>query len=327
MKRVVIVGGSGFIGTHLASRLLELGHSVKILDKAPSRTHPDLVTIGDVRNAKEVALAVAGADCVVNLAAEHRDDVHPESLYFDVNVGGAKNVVDAALADNVNRIIFISTVALYGLNQPNADESAAVMPFNSYARSKALAEQIYAQWADETPTRSLLTLRSVVVFGEGNRGNVYNLIEQIRRGRLLMIGTGRNFKSMAYVGNLVEFICRHLDGLPGRQLFNYTDPPDKTTAELVALICSLLNKRVPPWRVPYWLGLAVGYACDAFAALLRRPLAISSVRVRKFCANTQVSSTSLEQNGFVRPFTIEEGLAHMIVEIRARATDQKSFPE
>jgi GlcNAc-P-P-Und epimerase len=327
MKRVVIVGGSGFIGTHLASRLQELGHRVAILDKAPSRTHPDLVTIGDVRNAKEVALALAGADCVVNLAAEHRDDVHPESLYFDVNVDGAKNIVNAALEGNVQRIIFISTVALYGLNQPNADESAAIMPFNSYARSKALAEQIYTQWADETPTRSLLTLRSVVVFGEGNRGNVYNLIEQIRRGRLLMIGSGRNLKSMAYVGNVVEFICRHLDGPPGRQLFNYADPPDKTMAEIVALICSSLNKRVPNWQVPYWLGLAVGYACDAFATLIRRPLAISSVRVRKFCANTQVSSTSLEQTGFVRRFTIEEGLARMIVEIRAHAPARKSFPD
>jgi nucleoside-diphosphate-sugar epimerase len=311
MKRILIVGGSGFIGTHLTTRLLALGHEVAIFDKAPSAAHPHRVTIGDVRDAPALAAAVAGCECIINLAAEHRDDVLPTSLYFAVNVGGAENLVRAAVEHGVARLIFFSTVALYGLVQPCADEAAALKPFNAYAQSKAQAEKVYSLWAAVDTARSLLILRPVVVFGEGNRGNVYNLIEQLRRRRLPMIGDGRNYKSLAYVGNIVEFVCQRLD-IQGSELFNYSDPPDRTMRELVALICTLLKRPAPAWAIPYWCGIAAGYASDALALLLRRPLAISSVRVRKFCANTQVSSALLDATGFVRPHTIEEGLARTI---------------
>jgi nucleoside-diphosphate-sugar epimerase len=133
-----------------------------------------------------------------------------------------------------------------------------------------------------------------------------------------MIGAGNNYKSMAYVGNLVEFICQRLDAKPGCELFNYSDPPDKTMRDFVALICSLLGQPVPTRSIPYWLGLAAGYAGDALSLLRRRPLAISSVRVRKFCANTQVFSACLNATGFARPFTLEQGLARMIADIVAR---------
>jgi GlcNAc-P-P-Und epimerase len=312
MKRVLIVGGSGFIGTHLTTRLLALGHHVAIFDKAPSATHPQLVTIGDVREARALAAAAAGRDCIVNLAAEHRDDVRPVSRYFEVNVGGARNLVAAAVESKVPRLIFLSTVAVYGLDQPCADESAPIKPFNAYAHSKAESEKVYSSWAAAAPGRSLLVLRPAVVFGEGNRGNVYTLIEQLRRHRLLMIGAGRNFKSMAYVGNIVEFISQRVEATPGCELFNYSDPPDMTMRDFVASICALLQQPAPTRSIPYWLGLAAGYAGDALALLLRRPFAVSSVRVRKFCATTQVSSARLDASGFARPFSLNQGLARMI---------------
>src|SRR4051794_1850024 len=128
MKRILIVGGSGFIGTHLTTRLLALGHRVSIFDKAGSATHPQLVMLGDVRDAPALAAAVAGHDCVINLAAEHRDDVRPATRYFEVNVGGAENLVRAAVEHGVVRLIFLSTVALYGLDSPAADELSTLRP-------------------------------------------------------------------------------------------------------------------------------------------------------------------------------------------------------
>lgn len=320
MKRILVVGGSGFIGTHLTTRLLALGHRVAIFDKAPSAAHPQLVAIGDVRDARALAAAAQGNECIINLAAEHRDDVRPAARYSEVNVGGARNLVDAAVECGVPRLVFLSTAALYGLDQPCADESAAISPLNAYARSKAAAEEIYTQWAGAEPGRSLLTLRSVVVFGEGNQGNVYNLIQQIRRRRFVMVGSGGNRKSMAYVGNLVEFICQRLDATPGCELFNYADPPDKTTHDLVAQLCALLQRPAPTFSIPYWLGLAAGYAGDALALLSSRPLALSSIRVRKFCANTQVSSACLDATGFARPFTLDQGLARTIAHIESQAS-------
>ncbi len=320
--KIVVVGGSGFIGTRLVSDLIGRGHQVAIYDLLPSAAHPERVVLGDVRDTAALARTLAGADCVVNLAAEHRDDVHPESCYFDVNVNGAHSLAAAAEENSVPRLIFISSVAVYGLDQPNADESARLAPDGSYGRSKAEAEDVYRRWGSADGSRSLLIVRPSVVFGEGNRGNVYNLIEQIRRRRLLMIGDGANRKSMAYVGNLVEFLCAWLDAPPGLHLYNYADKPDKSTAELVATIHALMgHPHTPRYAVPYWLALGIGLLGDGIAKVTRRPVLISSVRVRKFCADTQVNTASLERTGHAASCTIDEGLARMIAAMKSASAN------
>lgn len=329
MKRVLIVGGSGFIGARLTSRLLELGYDVSIFDRSPSALHSDRATRGDVRDADAVCTAAAGVDCIVNLAAERRDNVRPASLHFDINVGGAENVTQAATIANVQRLIFLSSAAVYGTNQPLADESAPLRPENPYGRSKALAEEVYARWADGHAQRSLLTLRSVVVFGEGKRGNIYFLAEQIRRRRFLMVGSGQNRKSIAYIGNLVEFIAQHIDGAAGNTLLNYADGPDLCTGELVARLADLLDVPVLPWRLPFIAALALGHAFDILAWLTRRSFPISAVRVRAFCAETRVSIRTLQASGFTPPLNLDRGLALMVVELlrEQRGDNQNASPE
>ena len=316
--KIVIVGGSGFIGTRLVSRLLQLGHRVAIYDLAPSTVHPECTILGDVRDRAALTRALAGADGVINLAAEHRDDVHPESRYFDVNVNGAENLVAAAAENAVTRIVFTSTAAVYGFDQPDADEAARIAPANAYARSKAQAEDVYRRWSAADAARALLIVRPCVVFGEGNRGNVHHLAEQIRRGRLLMIGDGTNRKSIAYVGNLVDFLCTQLDAQAGLHLYNYADKPDKSMAELVATISTLTARRVPRRALPYWLAMAIGSACDVIAKVIHKPLLVSRVRVRKFCADTRIAAAALERSGYRAPSTIDEGLARMIAAMPER---------
>jgi len=89
---ILVTGGSGFIGTNLVSDLLEQGHKVSIYDKRKSETYPDLCIVADVRDKEKLANSMHGIDAVYHLAAEHRDDVRPVSLYYDVNVGGAENI-------------------------------------------------------------------------------------------------------------------------------------------------------------------------------------------------------------------------------------------
>ena len=320
--KIVVVGGSGFIGTRLVSHLLQQGHRVAIYDPVPSSAHPECATLGDVRDTPALTRVLGGADCVVNLAAEHRDDVHPESRYFDVNVNGAESLVAAAEKNSLSRIVFVSSAAVYGLNQLDPDESARIEPLNAYGKSKAEAESVYRRWCSADARRSLLILRPTVVFGEGNRGNVYNLIEQISRRRLLMIGDGTNRKSIAYVGNLVEFLSTWFDSEPGLHLYNYADKPDKSITELVATISTLLEQQaIPRYALPYWFALFVGWLCDAAAMVTHKPLLISSVRVRKFCANTQINTAALEQIGYKASCTIDEGLARMISSMQSARTN------
>jgi nucleoside-diphosphate-sugar epimerase len=144
--KILVVGGSGFIGTRLVDELLKTGHDLAIFDKNPSPIFNHLVTIGDVRELNALNKALKGVEVVYNLAAEHRDDVTPTSLYYDVNVQGAKNIVKAAELNNVKKIIFTSTVAVYGLNKPDPDEKSPTDPFNDYGKSKLQAEQFFDVW-------------------------------------------------------------------------------------------------------------------------------------------------------------------------------------
>jgi nucleoside-diphosphate-sugar epimerase len=310
---VLITGGSGFIGSRLLDELLLAGRGTRVLDKVPCRHHPEATMVGDIRHIDVVNAACEGVATIYHLAAEHKDDVSPKSLYRDVNVGGAANLVIAAKRSGVRRIVFTSTVAVYGLHNPTAREDAEPSPFNEYGRSKLEAEHVLLDWAREDPDRSLSIVRLCVVFGEGNRGNVHNLLTQIHSGRFLMIGTGENRKSMAYVGNVARFLAGLADSAPGIRILNYADKPDLTMRELADFARKQFGRAsstlVP---LPVWAGLLAGYAFDALSIITGKSLPISSVRIRKFCAETTVSTEHLDQLGFERPFSLRDGLERTI---------------
>jgi nucleoside-diphosphate-sugar epimerase len=312
--KILVTGGSGFIGTRLVGELLEAGHQVAIFDIAASATYPSLCLRGDVRDARALTAAAAGCDAIIHLAAEHRDDALSTALCEKVNVGGAANVAAAAQAVGCRRVVFTSSVAVYPLNTPSSTEEDPPRPCNRYGESKLAAEQVFLGWARNTPGATLVTVRACVVFGEGNRGNVYNLLRLVHRRRFVMVGRGENRKSMAYGGNVSRFLAASLAFPAGIHLYNYADKPDLSVAELVALAQRALPEGGSAgfMRVPYWAGVVAGSACDALAALAGRQFPISANRIRKFCAETTVSTRRLDQTGFVRPFALEEALVKTI---------------
>lgn len=311
--RVGIIGGSGFIGTRLVARLLEDGHEVRIIDKVSSTTYPELTTICDVRDPEGLTRAFEGLDAVYNLAAEHRDDVRPLSLYDEVNVDGARHTCTAAEAAGVDRIVFASSVAIYGFPEGVPGEDAPQRPFNDYGRTKLEAEKVFETWIEGHPERSLTVVRPTVVFGEGNRGNVYNLLRQIARGPFLMVGDGSNRKSMAYVENVAAFFQFALGLGTGHHIFNYVDKPDYDMNRLVASInASLGRSSSGGLRMPYAIGYMAGLAADAVAVVIRRPLPFSRIRVQKFCASTEFSSAKAMGSGFKPPVDLEDALQRTI---------------
>jgi len=311
---ILVSGGSGFIGTWLVRDLLAKGHHVTIFDKRESQAYPKLVIIGDVRNLQQLQNALSGIDVIYHLAAEHRDDVMPKSLYHDVNVGGAKNVIQAAEQHGISKIIFTSSVALYGLNAGSPSEESTINPFNEYGQSKYEAEVVFQNWVDKQPNRSLVIVRPVVIFGEKNRGNVYNLLVQIAAKHFVMVGKGNNKKSMGYVRNISCFLVKCLDFGNGLHIYNYADKPDLTTTELIKIVQTSFNRGdgKREVRLPYSLALMGGYLLDVVAFLTRQPFAISSIRIKKFCAETTVDTRRLQEMGFAAPYSLEEGLKRMI---------------
>lgn len=311
--RVLVVGGSGFIGTRLIDALVERGHQVTNFDTAPARS-PDVTDItGDVRDVKALIAASAGHAAIINLAAAHRDDVEPASLYTEINVDGARAVAEAATANNIATIVFTSSVAIYGLDKVNPTEDFEPDPFNEYGRTKLEAEKVFAAWAAADGSRSLAIIRPSVVFGEGNRGNVHTLANQVASGRFVQIGKGTNHKSMSYVGNVVEFLADCLSASPGMRVTNFADKPDLSTAELVALLRETLGKkRGSNVHLPLPLGIFAGYCFDALGKLTGKQFAISAIRIRKFAAETTVGTDRLIATGFTPRFSLTESLVRTL---------------
>ena len=312
--KIAVIGGSGFIGTHLVGELLAAGHDVIIGDTTPNPHYPDLCREADIRDVAALERVCAGCDVIYNLAAEHRDDVTPLSLYHDVNVVGSENICEAAENLGITRIIFTSSVAIYGFSDGKPNEQSDHVPFNEYGRTKSAAEDIYTSWQnDDKRHRSLTIIRPTAVFGPGNRGNVYNLIKQIASGRFVMIGNGKNQKSLACVENVSGFLAYALQFESGTHIYNYVDKPDFTMKELVSLIRKTLGKGSGTGpALPYGAGLVAGGSFDILATLTRRKFPISKIRVEKFCANTVYSSQRMQNTDFRPKVTLRDALVRMI---------------
>ncbi len=313
--KIVVIGGSGFLGKRLVSSLLDLGHEVVIGDLEPITVCSVQCAKVDVCDPDGLCNLLDGADVVINLAAVHRDDIKPISLYYDINVGGARAICEAAEQKGVKTIIFTSSVAIYGTTAQDeiCPEERDPCPFNDYGRSKLEAESVYRDWSRGDCERRLVIVRPTVIFGEENRGNVYNLMRQVADGRFLMIGKGDNRKSVAYVGNVASFLCHCLTHSERFEVFNYVDKPDLSVSELVALIRKALGRRSSSgFAVPYVLGWIGGALFDLLAKLTGRTFPISRIRIMKFCANTRFCSAAAMATGFVPPFPLEDAVERTV---------------
>lgn len=312
MVNINVIGGSGFIGTRLCKRLERGGKSFSIIDKKLSESFSHISKLADVRNIVELSKHIDG-NIIINLAAEHRDDVTPKSLYDEVNVDGAKRVCEVAEAKGIKKIIFTSSVAVYGFAPIGTDETGKINYFNDYGRTKYEAELIYKAWQINDPeNRTLVIIRPTVVFGEQNRGNVYNLLKQIASGKFVMIGKGVNRKSMAYVENIAAFIEHALDFEVGVHTYNYVDKPDIDMNTLVLSVNKALG-HAPKirLRLPYVLGYSAGKLFDLAAWITGKKFPVSSIRVKKFCSNTSFG-TSIDKTGFKKVVSLEQGIDNTI---------------
>ena len=306
-KKITVIGGSGFVGTNLCRQLSLKQQDFEIIDLKMSNQFSEKCKIADVRDPETLRNTITG-DVVVNLAAVHRDDIRDKSEYQRTNVDGAENVALVCAEKGIDKIVFTSTVAVYGFAEPGTDESGAINPFNEYGRTKFEAEERLRKWHAKGEN-SLIIVRPTVIFGEGNRGNVFNLLNQIASGKFLMVGEGTNKKSMAYIGNIVAFLETCIATEQKYGIYNYVDTPDLTMNELVSQVrAQLKGKDGVGTRLPYWLGLILGYTADLIAKISGKNLPVSSIRVKKFSSSTEFMSAKSDLDNFTAPFLLIDGV-------------------
>jgi nucleoside-diphosphate-sugar epimerase len=203
-----ISGGAGFLGLHLARRLLADGHEVRTLDVVPlddaelERAVQELR--GDVRDSSRVAELVDGADVVVHAAAALPIQASRESIR-SVNVGGTEYVLRAARDAGVRRVVFISSTAVYGVPEKHPiEEDDPLVGVGWYGESKIDAEALCRVAAVETTI-----IRPKTFIGPERLGVFEILFDWIREGRrIYILGKGHNRYQLLAVEDLVDAIVR-----------------------------------------------------------------------------------------------------------------------
>lgn len=309
---ILLTGGSGFIGGHFQQHLDS--NDLVIFDLDPPVASPAKFIQGDIRKEEDVRRAIHGnkIDAIISLAAKHHDFGIGHDEYFDTNEEGTAVLCKVAGEHGVKKIVFYSSVAVYGIRGDISTEAMDPRPDSPYGASKLAGEKVLEKWAAEDPSRKVLIIRPTVVFGPNNMANMKNLIQQIDSGFYFHIGKADNVKSIAYVENLINatmFLMQRMR--PGVSLYNYADEPQLTTREIGNHIASFLKKKIS-FTVPKSIGILMGKPFDLAIKLTGKNLPISSARIEKLATQTHHSAQKLFSEGFRPQFSTIDGLQKMV---------------
>lgn len=317
--KILVTGGSGFIGSYFVELLAEQGHELVILDLIdPPNWYPaHTYCRGDIRDPAAVRRALLGCDRVVHLAAAHHDFGIEHDTYYAVNEQGSRVMCDAMDEIGVKDITFYSTVATYGDASEPHHEEAETIPNSPYGGSKLKGEAVFHAWTDKGDGRRCLVIRPTVTFGVRNFANMYSLIRQIASGKYLEFGPGINIKSLSYVENIVDatlFLLAKPEGeLAPFEVFNYIDKPDLTSKQISHAVFKSLGKKPPGIVLPLWVGLVLALPFDIVIALTGKNLPISGARLKKlFHTQTKFEADKLATAGYTPKVPLTEGIDRMV---------------
>jgi nucleoside-diphosphate-sugar epimerase len=260
----LITGATGFIGGHVAERLVQDGYRVRCLVRRTSRTSllerlgVELAE-GDITDVASLAQAAAGCRYVVHSAALVSDWGTVAEIRRQ-NVLGTRNLLEAASAVSVERVVHISTTDIYGYpGGRSVDEMTSPHPFrNWYAQTKLEAEDEVRR-AERSRRLEAVILRPATVYGPRSEGVVGVMAAAIRNGHMILIGRGQAIAGLTYVTNVAEAVAlalRH-DAAPGHA-FNVTDALAVTWRQFLDDVADGLGCRRVRWSLP--LGVAEGMA-------------------------------------------------------------------
>ncbi|MBI4201063.1 MAG: NAD-dependent epimerase/dehydratase family protein [Chloroflexi bacterium] len=319
MNKVLVTGGTGFIGGHIVRRLCGEGFSVRVLARSSSSLRsleglPVEIVTGDLRDRPSLERAVQDCQTVFHVAADYRLWVRdPQELYRS-NVEGTENMLAAAKGAGVSRMVYTSTVGTIGWPRNGAEGTEEYFPDRGtlsgpYKKSKFLAEQAALRYAREG--FPVVIVNPTAPVGEGDRkptdtGKI--ILDFLNRRMPAYLDTGLNLVDVKDVaaGHLAALRC----GQPGeRYILGGRNMSFKEILDTLAQITGLAS---PRWRIPYGVALCAGAADSWVARFTGRPPRIPLEGVKMARHKMYVSSAKAERELGYRPGPVENALERAV---------------
>jgi nucleoside-diphosphate-sugar epimerase len=323
---ILVTGATGAVGPHVVASLFDAGYQIRTLslDSPPPRMWPDGIEtrVGDVTDPIAVQSAMQGVDSVIHLAALlHIVNPTPvlRKKYEKINIGGTATAVEAAVRAGVRRLVFFSTIAVYGDSRGQVlTEETAPHPETIYATTKMAAEKIVltAKRPDGQPLGVVLRLGAV--YGSRVKGNYRRLLESLARGWFIPIGAGWNRRTLIYDKDVAgaAVLALHHPAAAGK-VFNVSDGQFHKLNEIITTICEVLGRTPPRISIP--VGPArwgAGILEDA-AQLIGRKSPIVRATIDKYTEDIAVDSQRIQTElGFKPQFDLKSGWRETVQEMR-----------
>lgn len=263
--KVLVTGGAGFIGSHLVEKLLAEGHQVSILDDFndfydPQIKHDNIAGVGeqitiyhtDLRNARGVREIFhrEKIDTIIHLAARAgvRPSIGQPQLYYETNVIGTLNLLEAARAIGIERFIFASSSSVYGLSKlvPFSEDLQLKQTVSPYAATKVAGEYLCSTYSHLYQMR-IVALRFFTVYGPRQRPDlaIHKFTRRIWNGQSIdQFGDGTTRRDYTYIDDIIQGVMASL-GYKGAlfDIFNLGESETIPLADLISAIEEVLDRR------------------------------------------------------------------------------------
>jgi nucleoside-diphosphate-sugar epimerase len=263
--KILVTGGTGFIGSRLALGYLHNGDKVRVFgqvnNSAEKENHQQLASEGaeliedSVLDKAAVGAATHGVDIVFHLAAAQHEANVPDEHFWDVNVEGTRNILEASIASGVKRVVHGSTIGVYGsAMEGEIEESTPLRPDNIYGITKRKGEELALSFVDKLPVS---VVRISETYGPGDR-RLLKLFRAIDKKVFFMIGSGENKHQLIYVEDLIDGLrlSASRESAVG-QIIVLAGHEILTTNQMADAIASAVGVERVRFRAPMWPFLMV----------------------------------------------------------------------
>lgn len=310
-KAAIVFGGAGFIGSHLLSHLVSTGEYGKLVCadiQAPRFIVPGVQYLQvDVRKPVPVDLC-PGVTEIYNLAAVHVTPGYEDWEYYWTNVLGATHICDFARRLGVERIVFTSSISVYGSTEEIKDEDSPLTPDSAYGCSKLCAEKIHRLWQSERPEeRRLVIARPAVIYGYTERGNFTRLAHLLRKGRFIYPGRTDTIKACGYVKDMVRSMRFMLDRPEAQITYNFCHAERYSMAQICASFSRVAGYAQPKLTVPLTPMLFAGWVFERMAKMGLKT-SINRARVMKLVRSNNIAPKRLAELGFSYSYSLDASL-------------------